>query len=330
MEFDTFHHAYAAVLRRVVEEPAFRNAPRGLPSRERLGLGFRLREPDQRVPLIPARRLNIAFNFAESLWYLAGRDDLDFIAHYAPGIRKYSADGRRLTGTAYGRALFGGEGPGQWRTVVEELRRDPDSKRAVLQIFRGEELAVPANPDVSCTLGLQFLLREGALHTVGFMRANDAYRGMSSDVFSFTFLQEVMARELGARLGEYHHAVGSVHVYDTDAARAREVLADPASSAAPALRFPALPEGDNWPYIREVLVHEEALRRNRLRIGPDTGGLGLPGYWAQVLLLFEIQRRIRYEETVDPELLDALTPPYRWIVTHWRPRTPTGAIGAGR
>jgi thymidylate synthase len=320
LKFDTFHQAYLMLLRSLMNDPGYRNAPRGFPSREQVGVQYRLRDPRQRVPLVPARSLNIIFNFAEALWYLSGRDDLDFIAYYAPSIRKYSSDGVRLTGTAYGRAIFNPpQRHNQWRTVVEQFRGDPDSKRAVLQIFRAEELTVPANPDVSCTLGLQFLIRDRALYAIGSMRANDAYRGMVSDVFSFTFLQELMARELGVRLGEYIHCVGSLHVYDSDSKRVREVLADPAASAEQELRFPAMPEGDNWPYVREVLRYEEPLRQNRYRLGSDVTGLGLPEYWTQVLLLLELYRGYRHEGVVDERVVAALIPVYRWLVAHWRP-----------
>ncbi|MEU9480459.1 thymidylate synthase [Streptomyces sp. NPDC048191] len=327
MDFKTFHHAYRAVLQSVFEEPEYRSSPRGFPSVEQVGVRYRLLDPTQRVPLAQARRLNIIFNFAEALWYLSGRDDLDFIAYYAPGMRKYSADGVRLAGTAYGRALFGRHGgsPSQWQRVVEELRGDRDSKRAVLQIFRSEELLTPGNPDVSCTLGLQFLLREGALHAVGMMRANDAYRGMSSDVFSFTFLQEMLARELAVQLGEYTHFVGSLHVYDPDRERVAAVLADPASQREPEFTFPAMPEGDNWPYVREVLRLEEALRHNRHRLGDEQ--LGLPDYWVQVVLLFEVQRRLRREESVDEALLGRLWPVHRRLVAH---RWPSLPVAAGR
>lgn len=326
MQFNTFHEAYVTMLGSVMNEPAYRNAPRGFPSSEHVGVHYRLRDARQRVPQIPARNLNIVFNFAEALWYLSGRDDLDFIAYYAPSMRRYSADGRRLTGTAYGRAIFGPDRRSQWDTVADQLRADPDSKRAVLQTFRREELTVPANPDVSCTLALQFLLRDGALHAVGFMRANDAYRGMVSDIFSFTFLQELMARQLGVQLGEYVHFVGSLHVYDSDLKRVREVLADPAAHIGPALPFPAMPDGDNWPYVREVLRHEEPLRRNRLRLGADVDRLGLPAYWAQVLLLLELYRCYRHEEVADERVAGALVPLYRWLVAHWRSGVLLGAV----
>jgi thymidylate synthase len=322
MEFDTFHQAYPHMLRSLITDPDYRNAPRGYASREQLGVQYRLSDASQRIPFVPARRLNIVFNFAESLWYLSGRDDLDFIAYYAPSMRKYSADGIRLTGTAYGRALSGKGGhPHQWQAVVDTLREDPDSKRAVLQIFRGEELQVPGNPDVSCTLGLQFMIREGALHCVGFMRANDVYRGMTSDVFSFTLLQEVLARELGVRLGTYTHSVGSIHLYDPDYERAQQVLADPASHDVAIPRFPSMPDGDNWPYIRDVLAYEEKLRQNRYRLDSDPSTLDLPGYWAQVVLLFEVHRRLRHSEHVDEELMSRLTPLYRTLVEDKWPST---------
>lgn len=326
--FDTFHDAYVAQLESLVNGPVLHNAPRGFPSSERVGVLYHLRDASQRVPQIPARRLNIVFNLAEAMWYLSGRDDLDFIAHYAPSIRRYSADGVRLTGTAYGRAIFGPpEGSDQWRTVVRQLREDPDSKRAVLQIFRAEELTVPRNPDVSCTLALQLLLRDGALHAVGFMRANDAYRGMVSDVFSFTFLQEFMARELGVRLGGYVHCVGSMHVYDSDAVRVREVLADSAALAGPALRGPAMPDGDNWPYLREVLRHEQTLRGGHRT--PDVDTTGLPEYWKQVLLLLKVHRAFLDGERLDAGNLVALSPLNRWLVEHWQPTAFTGGIQTG-
>lgn len=314
--YDTFHDAYVDQLRQVFWSPTYRNAPRGFASRERLAVQFQLSDPRQRVPFLPARRTNIVFNFAEALWYLAGRDDLAFIAYYAPSMRRYSMDGRSLTGTAYGKKILGGTGRhGQWGAVVNQLTSDPDTKRAVLQIFDAAELQVVDNIDVSCTLGLQFLIRNDELHAIGFMRANDAYRGMTSDVFSFTFLQEFLATELGARVGSYTHTVGSLHVYAPDDENVHAVLTDPASSTPPPFTFPGMPAQDNWAALRSVLEIEEALRTNRHHLDPDTHRLGLPHYWVQVLVLFEVYRRLQHDNVVTPELLAALDPLYRSLVT---------------
>jgi thymidylate synthase len=100
--FSTFHDVYRSALASVRNRYRYLNAPRGFSSRERLCVSFELTQPVQRIPVIPSRRTNIVFGFAEALWYYAARNDLEFMAYYAPRIRKYSSDGARLTGTAYG------------------------------------------------------------------------------------------------------------------------------------------------------------------------------------------------------------------------------------
>ncbi len=327
--FDTFEDAYVENLRLTYRAPMFRNAPRGYPSRERLGIAFAIRNPRERVVRLAARRSNIVFNFAEALWYLSGSDDLEMIAYYASNMRRYSTDGKRLTGTAYGPKIFrnGLSCVNQWKHAVETLRQDPETKRAVLQIFSPEEYLVADNPDVSCTMALQFMIREGALHAVTFMRANDAFRGVVSDIFSFTFLQEVMATELGVGLGRYHHNVGSFHVYDADETWAADVIAaaenlDTVSTVeGVADPFPAMPAKDNWSDIGRVLELEAMLRTNTTRLAADAiSDLPLSPYWQQVACLLEIYRQVVHERRIDSDHLAVLLPAFRPLVAARWPR----------
>jgi thymidylate synthase len=320
--YPNFQDAYLAELDTTFNEPEYRNAPRGFPSRERLGVSFTIADAVQRHVTLPARRANPIFCFAEALWYLAGTNDLSFISYYAPGIKRYSADGRTLQGTAYGPRIF--RYPrvdlDQWARIGTVLREDPDSKRAVIQIFDPFELRESSNIDVACTLALQFLIRDGALCVVGFMRANDAFRGMVSDVFSFTVLQELMARQLGVPVGTYHHQVGSMHVYDSDIEWASKVLAEAASRPAgqPELPFPAMPDGDNWPHVRAVLGWERALRLGEAGLSADQlRALDLPDYWRHVVALFELQRRIpRLGKRPCPDVVELLPAVLRDSVIH--------------
>lgn len=310
--FDTFQDAYVAQLRRVRDEPEFVNAPRGFRSREVLGVSYRVVDPRERAVRIRSRRSNIVFNFAEALWYLGGGDSLEAIAFYAPSMRKYSVDGRTLRGTAYGPRIFGygRDRIDQWRSVVDTLAEDRDSKRAMIQIFSPEELLVPGNIDVACTIGLQYLIRDGRLHAVSFMRANDAFRGSVSDVFSFTFLQEVLANELGLDLGSYTHVAGSYHLYESDDDRANHVLdcADDVVSQDP---FPRMPAGDNWPAIREVQAVEAALRTGRSTVDRgDIERLGLDEYWQQVVALLALHASARAGAPFDLDVFEMLPPLY--------------------
>jgi len=336
MRFDSFDEAYLWTLELVYGSPEYVNAPRGSRSRERLNHHFTLANPRERVCYLPARKTNIVFNLAEVLWYLSAGNSLDYISYYASWMPRYSADGKTLTGTAYGPKIFGfgDRGVNQWEEVVRLLsEEDPDSKRAFIQIFDPDREPLGLeNPDVSCTTGLQFFLRQGRLHAAVFMRANDAFRGMVSDVFSFTFLQEFMARQLGVSLGDYHHNVGSIHVYETDNTWTERVLAEAQDFEPPAsLRFPEMPAGDNWDQLRETLGHERPLRENRLRLTPEhLEGSGLHDYWQQVVLLFGLYRGIAHDGAFDWGLYERLWPVYRYLVANkWAPE-PREGVPAGR
>lgn len=332
-QFSAFTDAYRAVLQQLSTRPQFATASRGNRSRECLNIAFTLTAPRRRVPYLAARKTNIVFNYAEALWYLAGRDDLAMIGHYAPRLRALSRDGLHLTGTAYGPRLFsppGDDRPCQWDRVIDLLRRDPDSKRAVMSVMRPDELADTENPDVACTLALQFLLRNGYLHMVTSMRGNDAMIGLACDVFSFTLIQEFTAIQLGVMLGTYTHQVASMHVNEPDLVRMDSIVAEPDSGG----RFcdPPMPAETSWDTIRHVLRWETDLRANQARFTPDCRGPAASlSYWRQVLLLFEAYRQIVHQpdERIDATTLAALTPAHRWLVANrWPDRINARTAGS--
>ena len=328
--YASFQDSYLAVLGYVAEDFEYLNAPRGNQSREALNVCFRLADPRSRVTYLPARKVNIVFHWAEALWYVWARNDLDMISYYAPQIRAYSGDGQTLTGSAYGRRLFrplDAETPAAWTMFSELLREDPESKRAVATFFRPEELAIEGNLDVACIIALQFLQREGRLHAISYMRANDAVQGLLSDVFSFTLIQELMARQFGLELGTYAHHVGSMHIGEKDHPRVLRVLAE-ATAASEQVRFPVttMPAGDNWDSLRVVEEWERTLRLNEGQLHPDQADqLGLHPYWIEVLLLFEAHRQIAHQpdRPISVEILESLSPANQWLLAHrWPERMP--------
>ncbi|RJL23959.1 thymidylate synthase [Bailinhaonella thermotolerans] len=327
MHAETFHRfedAYLAVLAHVSRDHEHRTAARGNAARECLNISFALADPRDRIVHLRGRRTNIVFCYAEALWYLLGRDDLEMISYYAPRLTRYSADGKVLSGTAYGPKLFGlaAGGRSQWDTVVERLRLEEGTKRAVVTFFHPEELADPANPDVSCTLALQFMLRDGRLHAITYMRGNDAVTGLLCDVFSFTVLQEFTARRLGVGLGTYAHHVGSMHINDIDINRVATVLADAAldpPEPPPVMTMPAT----GWAELAVVACYEEALRHNEAPLDlNDQGWSRLAPYWQQVVLLFEIHRQIRHQggQPVSRATLSRLAEPYQRLISNRWPK----------
>lgn len=191
-------------------------APRGQATHERTGCHLTLTDPHQNVISFPTRKLNYAFMVAEWLFIMSGGNDAGLLTPFNSRIGEFSEDGR-FAG-AYGPKVME-----QFAYVVDTLRADPMSRQAVLTIWRERPRA---SKDVPCTVAMQFLLREGALELIVYMRSNDAWLGLPYDLFNFTQLQRVVASTLGVHVGAYHHMVGSLHLYDRNASTARAVLAD--------------------------------------------------------------------------------------------------------
>jgi len=318
--------AYVALLRLAVENYEHRISARGNHAREVIGVGFRLLNPRQRLPYLAQRKANPVFQFAESLWYLAGRRDLDMIGYYAPSMRAGSLDGVHLGGSAYGHTLFtpAADGVSPFDRVLDLLRTETDSKRGYLPVFSAAELAMDDNPDVACLAGLHLLARGNELHMVCNMRANDLDCGLLSDVFSFTMIQEYAAVQLGLELGTYTHFIGSAHVNDCNVDRVKRVLGEADELAEPrAFPFPAMPRTTSAATVARVLEHEAALRTNEIRYSArHILGLDLEAYWQQMLLLFELYRQIQHDRTdsVSAHVLSALIPGLRWLVGHRWPQ----------
>lgn len=312
--YETFDNAYMSVLDDIYNHADFFNQPRGFQSREKIAYNFSISQPVQRGVYNQKRKCNIVFNFAEALWYLTGNNRLDYISYYNKKMPDYSMDGRVLTGTAYGSKMFNVKDQqlSQWQNVKDLLIKDPDSKRAVLQIFDGSELAIPNNLDVSCTLGLQFFIRNNHLDMIAYMRANDAFRGIVSDVFSFTFIQELMARELHVPVGNYYHSVGTMHVYEPDNVWVTHVLETPSEAQ---FKFPEMPLENNWEMIHELMMYEEKLRKNELTMDwQSILATHMAPYWQQILALFSIYQMIHYNKKIDRTLFGHLLPIYQYFV----------------
>lgn len=216
--------------------PDYRAAPRGKAIHELVAASFTLTDPRNRRIVSPVRSLSQGFAVGELCWYLRGDDDLATMLYYNKRMSQFSDDGLTIN-SAYGARIFNpgtviDVQPSQWELCLEELRRDPDSRRAVMHINRPMDLrrAVAAGSrDVPCTMSVQFLIRDRRLHMHVLMRSNDVAWGMPYDVFSFTCLMEAFLLRLQERdvpvdnLGDYHHTAGSLHLYEQHFGMADEI-----------------------------------------------------------------------------------------------------------
>jgi thymidylate synthase len=246
---------------------------------EMLGVSLRISKPRARL----SRSENRGKPFSalgELLWYLSGSDKLDFIQPYVPQYEHEATDG--VIHGAYGPRLFAMRGSvNQIVNVTKLLEKRPASRRAALQLFNAEDIA-SEHKEIPCTTTLQFLLRDNSLHLSVTLRSNDAYWGLPHDVFCFTMLQEMMARRLGVKLGEYYQYVGSMHIYDTFLKKAEQYIAEGYQKT---VEMPSMPEGNPFVAVETLLLAEARIRKGE-RVTPQE--LTSDPYWADIIRLLQV------------------------------------------
>ncbi|MDV2980256.1 UNVERIFIED_CONTAM: thymidylate synthase [Actinomycetes bacterium ARC8] len=261
-------------------------------AKDLFGVLLELQNPRARVSRSQARQ-RVFSALGELLWYLSGSDDAAYIGYYVDYYNKpaVSVDGH-VTG-AYGPRLLRFDGVNQIQAVVQMLRANPDSRNAVVQIFDHED-----TDNAPCTLALQFAVREHSLVLMTSMRSNDLYLGLPHDIFAFTMLQEIVARSIDVEVGVYLHSVGSFHLYKNDISAARSYLAEGWQDRAV---MPAMPLGDPWPYIKELLVIEEAIRTSK-ELNVNLLDLPEVSYWRDLAILLCTLKLLLEKRT--PEIIE--------------------------
>lgn len=192
--------------------------PRGMKCREQIGVTLRVTDAHCNIFEHPARKLNYKFMVAEWLWIWFGKEDVASIAQYNKEIAKFSDNGQTFDG-AYGPRVSG-----QWPFVVSSLRRDMDTRQAVISIFQARR-PEDQSKDVPCTLTVQFLYRYNRLNAIVCMRSSDVWLGLPYDFFNFSMLLNILAGQLGVPVGSMIMHLGSSHLYDRNVEAASQVLA---------------------------------------------------------------------------------------------------------
>ena len=101
----------------------------------------------------------------------------------------------------------------QIKEVIRELRRDPYSRRAVIEVRRTSDAYMDDPP---CLQNIQFVIRNGRLNMTVLFRSNDACKATFMNAYALTCLQGEIAKELGVEVGSYTHIANSFHAYERD------------------------------------------------------------------------------------------------------------------
>ena len=173
--------------------------------------------------VVPHRHNNVFASIAESMWVIAGRNDLGYLGAYLKRAHEFSDDGATWR-AGYGPRLRDWNGIDQLAEIVAILRTDPSSRRAVASIFDPDRDFVDSK-DIPCNNWLHFLIRNGRLDLHVAARSTDIWWGFSGiNAFEWTLLLEMVAYWLDQKPGHLVFFSSSMHLYQRHFEPATQLL----------------------------------------------------------------------------------------------------------
>ena len=150
-------------------------------------------------------------------WYKSESLCVDDIPGKVPMIWKRIASTKCKINSNYGWCIWSKDNHHQYGNVLSELKRNPDSRRTSM-IYQRPSMHMDAYKDgmddFICTYGVDYFLRDEQLHAIVHMRSNDVIYGYKNDRAWQSYIQTMLAIDLGVEVGPLIWTVSSLHIYE--------------------------------------------------------------------------------------------------------------------
>ena len=172
-----------------------------------LGAGF---------PLVTTKKIHLPSVVYELLWFLRGDTNVAWLHEHGVSIWDEWADEHGELGPVYGRqwrawGTADGRGIDQIAQAVEQLRRNPDSRRILVSAWNvGELERMRLMP---CHAFFQFYVAAGRLSCQLYQRSADVFLGVPFNIASYALLTHLFAQQCDLVPGELVWTGGDCHLY---------------------------------------------------------------------------------------------------------------------
>jgi thymidylate synthase len=229
---------YLELLRHVLEHGAEKADRTGTGTRSVFGWQMRFDLADG-FPLLTTKKLHLRSIVHELLWFLKGDTNTAYLKANKVSIWDEWADANGELGPVYGkqwRRWSGADGVeiDQMRWVVDEIQRNPDSRRLIVSAWNVADL--PKMALMPCHTLFQFYVADGRLSCQLYQRSGDIFLGVPFNIASYALLTHMVAQACGLGVGDFVHTLGDAHLYLNHVDQAREQLSR-TPRAPPTLRL---------------------------------------------------------------------------------------------
>jgi thymidylate synthase len=179
-------------------------------------------------PLVTTKKLHLKSIIHELLWFLRGDTNVAYLREHGVRIWDEWADPQGELGPVYGKQWRSWPAPDgrtidQMAWLLDELRRNPDSRRLVVSAWNVADL--PAMALAPCHCLFQFHVARGRLSCQLYQRSADVFLGVPFNIASYALLTMMIAKVVGLEPGEFVHSFGDAHLYLNHLEQARLQLA---------------------------------------------------------------------------------------------------------
>lgn len=219
-------NAYLELLRHVLEQGTEKSDRTGTGTRSVFGWQMRF-DLRQGFPLVTTKKLHLRSIVHELLWFLSGDTHIGYLRDNKVTIWDEWADAEGNLGPIYGHQWRHWTGPDgqeidQMRWLVEEIRRNPDSRRLVVSAWNVADL--PKMALQPCHALFQFYVADGRLSCQLYQRSADIFLGVPFNIASYALLTHLLAQVCELEVGDFVHTLGDAHLYSNHLEQAREQL----------------------------------------------------------------------------------------------------------
>ncbi len=167
-------------------------------------------------PLLTTKKLHVRSIIHELIWFLRGETNIRYLKENGVSIWDEWADEEGNLGPIYGhqwRSWPGksGETIDQIAQVVEEIRKNPNSRRLVVTAWNPADIPEMALPPCHCLF--QFYVQDGRLSCQLYQRSGDVFLGVPFNIASYALLTHMIAHVTGLQVGDFIHTLGDAHIY---------------------------------------------------------------------------------------------------------------------
>jgi thymidylate synthase len=234
---------YLDLLRHVLEHGTPKSDRTGTGTRSVFGWQMRF-DLAEGLPLVTTKKLHLKSIVHELIWFLRGETNIRYLKENGVSIWDEWADTDGELGPVYGKqwrrwscaspsredqkaAIHGGTSQqervtDQMAWVVDEIKRNPDSRRLVVSAWNVVDL--PKMALQPCHTMFQFYVANGKLSCQLYQRSGDIFLGVPFNIASYALLTQMVAQVTGLAPGDFVHTLGDAHLYSNHFEQAREQL----------------------------------------------------------------------------------------------------------